>query len=351
VALVKCAAAGPEGVTGTRADERGRPRAGRMPLEMRGVWLEERRLALRDDLPAPEAPPGEAVVAVRLAGICNTDLELLRGYYPFAGVPGHEFVGVVEAAAGAEDWVGRRVVGEINAACNECRACRAGLPTHCERRTVLGIVKRDGACAERLMLPIANLHTIDDALPDEVAVFAEPTAAALEVLEQVAIGPGVRVLVVGAGKLGQLVARVLATTGCLLTVLARHPRQRALLDAVGIALAPGEPQAGAYDVAVECTGNPEGLLLARRALRPRGTLVLKSTYAGEVALDLSSIVVDELTLVGSRCGPFDEALALLGAGRLDPRDLIEARYPLAEALVAFEHAARPGALKILLQTA
>lgn len=316
---------------------------------MRGVWLEERRLGLRHDLPEPAPAPGEAVVAVRLAGICNTDLELLRGYYPYAGVPGHEFVGVVEASPDAPEWLGRRVVGEINAACGECRACRAGLRTHCERRTVLGIVGRDGACAERLTLPVANLHRLDDALADEAAVFAEPTAAALEVLEQVAIGPGMRVLVVGAGKLGQLVARVLATTGCLLTTLARHPRQRALVDAAGIALAPGEPQAGAYDVAVECTGNPEGLALARRALRPRGTLVLKSTYAGAVSLELSSIVVDELTLVGSRCGPFDKALALLGAGRLDPRDLIEARYPLAEALAAFEHAARPGALKVLLQ--
>jgi threonine dehydrogenase-like Zn-dependent dehydrogenase len=300
-------------------------------------------------VPAPAAPPGEAVVRVRLAGVCNTDLELVRGYYPYTGVPGHEFVGTVEAAAAAPEWVGRRVVGEINAACGACPSCRAGRRSHCETRSVLGIVARSGVFATHLALPIENLHAVPDSLPDEAAVFTEPTAAALELQEQVRITADDRVVVVGAGKLGHLVAQTLALTGCRLQVVGRSPRPLALLAARGIptATAEGIEPRGA-DLVVECTGHPDGLELARRAVRPRGTIVLKSTYHGRTELELSRFVVDEITLVGSRCGPFAPALELLAAGRVDPLPLVEARYPLADAVAAFEHAARPGTLKVLV---
>jgi threonine dehydrogenase-like Zn-dependent dehydrogenase len=317
---------------------------------MRGLWLEKRALRVREDLPAPAPPPGEARVRVIRAGICNTDLELLRGYYPFAGVPGHEFVGRVESAPGAEEWQGRRVVGEINASCGQCPACAAGRRSHCERRTVLGIVNRNGALAEYLSLPVENLHEVPDGLPDEIAVFTEPLAAALEIQEQITIGPGDRVVVVGDGKLGNLVAQTLALTGCALVVIGRHRRKLALLADRGIATGvPDAIRAGEADVAVECTGNPEGFELARSAVRPRGTLVLKSTYAGTLALDMSRLVVDEITLVGSRCGPFAPALALLAERRVDVARLVEARFPLVEAPAAFDEAARPGVLKVLVE--
>ena len=316
---------------------------------MRGLWLEAQTIRLRDDLPRPEPAAGEARVRVLAAGICNTDLELVRGYYPFTGIPGHEFVGRVEAAVGAEEWVGRRVVGEINASCGACAACLAGRRTHCRRRTVLGIRGRDGAFAECLTLPFANLHEVPAGLPDETAVFAEPLAAALEIQEQVAIGPRHRVVVVGDGKLGNLVAQTLALTGCTPTVIGRHASKLVLLAARGIAttLAADVPR-GEADVVVECTGNPEGLDLARIAVRPRGTIVLKSTYRGSASVDISRIVVDEITLVGSRCGPFAPALALLAEGRVDVRPLVHARFPLHDAVAAFAEAARPGVMKVLI---
>ena len=319
---------------------------------MRGLWLEGESIRLRDDLPRPEPAEGEARVRVLAAGICNTDLELVRGYYPFTGVPGHEFVGRVEAAPGVEKWEGRRVVGEINAACGACPACRAGRRTHCERRTVLGIRGRDGAFAESLTLPVANLHEVPDGLPDDVAVFTEPLAAALEVREQVPIDGGDRVVVVGDGKLGNLVAQTLALTGCALTVIGRHPGKLALLAARGIATARADEGVadGRADVVVECTGNAEGLERARRAVRPRGTIVLKSTYRGRSSLDVSRIVVDEITLVGSRCGPFAPALALLVEGRVEVRSLVHARFPLHEAVAAFAEASRRGVMKVLVET-
>lgn len=316
---------------------------------MHALWLEDKAILRRSDAPEPSVPPGEALVGVLRAGICNTDLELLRGYYPFAGIPGHEFVGRVEEAPGLEEWVGRRVVGEINAACGRCSACVAGRRTHCENRTVLGIKARHGAFAERLALPVENLHDVPESVPDDTAVFAEPTAAALEVQEQVRIGPAERVVVIGDGKLGNLIAQTLALTGCDLLVVGRHREKLALLEARGIRvglrtdIAPRQA-----DVAVECTGNAEGLALAREAVRPRGTIVLKSTYRGSVTLELAPIVVDEVTLVGSRCGPFAPALELLASGRIDVAPLIQARYPLADGVAAFAHAARPGTLKVLI---
>ncbi|MDF1542339.1 MAG: alcohol dehydrogenase catalytic domain-containing protein [Anaerosomatales bacterium] len=314
---------------------------------MKALWLEDRELSVRD-IEVPSAG-GEALVRVRLSGICGTDLELRRGYYPYTGVPGHEFVGEV-AEAPEPSWIGRRVVGEINDACGACATCRRGHPTHCERRTVLGIVGHDGAHAEYVRIPTANLHRVPDGVTDEAAVFTEPLAAALEVLEQVHIRPGDRVLLVGAGRLGQLVGRVLALTGAHLRAVARYERQAELLALAGIEQIAGD-EAGerCWDVVVEATGSPSGLDLARRTLRPRGTLVLKSTYHGEVTLDLAPFVVDEITIVGSRCGPFAPALELLATGRIDPVPLIEARYPLASALEAFEAAVRPGAMKVLLE--
>jgi len=317
--------------------------------ELKALWLEDRQLRLRDDVPVPEPPDGEALVRVLRAGICNTDLELVRGYYPYTGILGHEFVGVVERGPSA--LMGRRVVGEINAVCGECDACRAGRPTHCERRTVLGIVKRHGAFAEYLALPIANLHVVPDGISTDAATFTEPLAAALEVQEQMTIRAGDRVLVVGDGKLGQLIAQTLGLTGCDLLVVGRHAAKLELLSARGIATGAVEAvKPGTYDVAVECTGNPEGFALARQALRPRGTLVMKSTYAGALTLDASMIVVDEITLVGSRCGPFAPALGLLAEGRVDVEPLIHARYPLRDGLRGFEEAARSGVLKVLLST-
>ncbi len=314
---------------------------------MRAIWLEGRSIRLRDDVPIPEAPPGEALVRVHQAGICNTDLELVRGYYPYKGILGHEFVGTVQQ--GPEPLRGRRVVGEINAVCGRCDACRAGRRTHCERRTVLGIVGRHGAFADYLTLPVENLHVVPDEVSTDAATFAEPLAAALEIQEQVPLHPGDRVLVVGDGKLGQLVAQTLSLAPCDLLVAGRHPGKLALLARRGIRTGGPETMApGGFDVVVECTGNPDGLRVALSAARPRGTVVLKSTYAGAVTLEASTVVVNELTLVGSRCGPFAPALRLLAERRVDVEPLIQARYPLREGLAAFEHAARPGVLKVVL---
>lgn len=316
---------------------------------MRALWLEGGALSLRDDVPVPDAlGAGEALVRIRLSGICGTDLELVRGFYPYAGVLGHEFVGEVVEAPDA-GWIGARVVGEINAACTTCPTCRAGRPTHCPDRTVLGIVGRDGVHAEYASLPLANLHRIPDGVSDDAAVFTEPLAAALEIAEQIHIAPTDRVLLIGAGRLGQLVAAVLALTGADVRVVARHAIQRDLLRAAGIAVIESDDVAPrSFDIVVEATGSPSGLDLAHTALRPRGTLVLKSTYAGEVTLDLSPFVVDEITVVGSRCGPFAPALRLLQAGRVDPTALIAARYPLGDAVEAMRYAGERGVLKVLL---
>jgi threonine dehydrogenase-like Zn-dependent dehydrogenase len=312
---------------------------------MKALWLEDRKLRLRDDVARPAPPPGEALIRVLAAGICNTDIELTRGYYPFSGIPGHEFVGMVEE--GPSSLRGKRVVGEINASCHECAMCRAGHPTHCERRTVLGIANRNGAFAEYLTLPAVNLHIVPDALANDVAVFTEPLAAALEIQEQIEIGPKDRVLVVGDGKLAQLIVRTLVTTGCQVTAVGRHEKKRKLLEAAGARITE-EILPRTFDVTVECSGNADGFALARKGVRPRGTIVMKSTYAGELSFNASALVVDEITLVGSRCGPFAPALKMLEDSRVDVRPLVEATYPLSDALAAFEHAQRPGVLKVLI---
>jgi len=315
---------------------------------MKALWLENNQIDLRD---IPQSrKPNEALIEIRKAGICSTDLELVKGYYPYTGILGHEFVGeVVEAAD--PSWIGQRVVGEINVVCGQCEQCQNGRSTHCEQRTVLGIVNRDGTFAEYTQLPIANLHRVPDSVPDEMAVFTEPLAAALEIQQQIQIKPTDRVLLVGAGRLGQLIAQTLALTGCDLRVVARHRHQQDLLKARGIRPITEEDaiaQPWRWDVVVEATGSPGGFTLARKAIRPRGTLVMKSTYEGEMSVNFSSIVVDEINIVGSRCGPFEPALRLMEARQVDPTVLITAEYKLGEALKAFERAAETGVLKVLV---
>ncbi len=314
---------------------------------MRGLWLEDEVLSFRDDLPEPRPAPGEALVKVALAGVCGTDLELLRGYYPFRGIPGHEFVGRV-AKAPEPGWEGRRVVGEINVGCGGCADCRTGNRSHCRARTAVGIRGRDGVFAEYAALPLSNLWEVPDAVTDQEAVFVEPLAAALRIQEQVPIFPSSQVLVVGAGRLGQLAARTLALTGCRLQVLVKHDRQRkALMDLSGNAVVESDLGPGLFDVVVEASGSPDGFRVARRAVRPRGTIVLKSTYQGWAQIDLSSLAVDEVTLVGSRCGNFPSALRLLESRWVDVLSLVDEIFELGRGLEAFEKAA--GGAKALLR--
>lgn len=326
---------------------------------MKALWLENNRIDLRRI--DQTRRPNEALIKIHKAGICSTDLELVKGYYPYTGVLGHEFVGEVvsvpPAPTGREDGgegvrvrVGDRVVGEINVVCHQCEQCLNGRPTHCENRTVLGIVNRDGTFAEYTQLPITNLHRVPDSVPDEMAVFTEPLAAALEIQEQINIKPTDRVLLIGAGRLGQLIAQTLALTGCDLRVVARHGHQQDLLKARGIRIIEeGEIEPWRSDIVVDATGSPSGFSLARRAIRPRGTLVLKSTYKGDMSVNFSSIVVDEIKLLGSRCGPFEPALRLMESRQVDPTVLIANEFKLEEALKAFERAAEPGVLKVLVE--
>ncbi|WP_019507689.1 zinc-binding dehydrogenase [Pleurocapsa sp. PCC 7319] len=244
----------------------------------------------------------------------------------------------------------QRVVGEINAVCGQCHFCRTEQSTHCSERTVLGIVNRNGALAEYLSLPVANLHPVPDNITTDAATFTEPLAAALEIQEQIAIAPEHRVLVVGDGKLGQLVAQTMALTGCDLLVVGRHAEKLEKLETRGIKVGFADlVTSSSFDIAVECTGNPEGFNLALQGLRPRGTLVLKSTYAGKLSLDASALVVNEITVIGSRCGPFAKAIDILAQDKVDVTSLIETTYPLEQGLDAFEHAQQRGVLKVLLK--
>jgi len=316
---------------------------------MRALYL-DKTLTLREDYAAPTPPPGEALVRVRLAGVCNTDLELVRGYMSFFGVPGHEFVGEVVQCDSAPEWIGQRVVGEINAACGQCETCRAGRPTHCPHRTTLGIAGRDGAFAEYLCLPIANLHRVPENVPDEAAVFVEPLAAACEITQAVHIRPTDRVAVLGDGKLGLLCAQVLQLTGCDLLVIGHHEESLEILRRRGIQTTRrADIPMSAYDVVVEATGTPEGFATARQLVRPRGTIVLKSTYHGAVDANLTRVVVDEVTLAGSRCGPFEPTLRLLAQNLVEVMPLIQGHLRLSEGLAAFERAGQRGTLKILIE--
>ena len=293
------------------------------------------------------ARPGEALVRPLLAGVCATDLEIARGYMGFDGVLGHEWVGHVTDAPDPA-WIGQRVVGDINCPCHECATCRAGRPTHCPHRTVLGILGRDGAFAEALSLPVANLHLVPPWVPSECAVFVEPLAAACEILEQVHVRPSDVVVVLGVGRLGQLCARVLALTGARVHAISRNPARLELLpDAVTGHPTPDD--APTADLVVDCTGAPAGLELATRLVRPRGTIVLKTTVHDPAPVQPTPWVIDEVTLVGSRCGPFEPALRLLASGAVDPRPLITARLPLADAEHALHLAAQREHVKVLLE--
>lgn len=309
-------------------------------------------LRLDAGVPAPEPPPGEALVRVRLAGICDTDLQLMRGYMGFRGVPGHEFVGeVVEAPD--PPLLGARVVGEINAGCGACAACAAGWQRHCPNRTVLGILGRAGAHAELLTLPAENLHAVPVELSDELAVLTEPLAAAYEVVEQRSPRPGERWLVLGDGKLGLLVAAVLHSEGAEPLLAGRHETKLALAAGWGVRTALADALQGRdWDVAVEATGAADGLERALALVRPRGTIVLKTTVAAPPRAPLAPVVVDEVTVIGSRCGPFPRALAGfagLAAAGVRLSQLLEASYPLRDGVAAYERAATRGTLKVLLR--
>jgi threonine dehydrogenase-like Zn-dependent dehydrogenase len=295
---------------------------------------------------------GEARVRVTMAGICNTDLEIIQGYANFNGTLGHEFTGVVEDSPD-QLQIGRRVVGEINAGCGKCDLCLRRDPRHCLNRTVLGIHNRDGAFADYLNLPPENLLIIPDAVSDRQAVFTEPLAAACEILEQVEIDRSRQVAVIGDGKLGQLIARVLASTGCDLILLGKHASKLKLAADAGIKVTEVDRQkidpAHRFDYVVEASGSASGLDLALNLIRPRGAIVLKSTFHGAVQIDTSRVVVDEITIVGSRCGRFENALKLLEAGRVDVEPLIAGEFELADGIDAMTEAQRPGVLKVLLR--
>lgn len=301
------------------------------------------------DYPEPAPGEGEALVAVRLAGICATDLEITRGYMSFTGVPGHEFVGTV--VKGSRAWRGKRVVGEINCICGRCDMCQRGLSTHCRRRSVVGIQGRDGAFADLVAVPEHNLHEVPEAVSDEQAVFVEPLAAAYQVIRQCPIERRMRVAVIGSGRLGLLVAQVIKTCGCQLEVIGRNPLTLEFCEKKGIQGTPASelvPRAD-RDMVVECTGAPEGFDLAVRLLRPRGTLVLKSTYAGGAPLNLAPIVVNEITLLGSRCGPFPDAIQALARREVDVESMVSRRLPLSRGVEAFEQAADPRNIKVLIK--
>jgi threonine dehydrogenase-like Zn-dependent dehydrogenase len=331
---------------------------------MRALAYRETGFVLDRNYPMPAPVDGEALICVLQAGICNTDLEITRGYMAFQGVLGHEFVGIVEKVhelpgrTSQAYLVGQRVVGEINAACHrpECVYCQRGMPTHCPNRTTLGIVNRDGAFADYLTLPIENLHLVPENVSDEEAVFVEPLAANFEMLEQVNVKPTDNVVVLGDGKLGQLAAQVLALVGCEVMMVGKHVEKLALVERRGVTthlLTDVEDfrldGGRRVDVVVECTGSAKGLELALRLVRPRGTIILKSTVAAKSLIHLAPIVIDEIRVQGSRCGPFAPALRALSQGSVDVRPLISARYGLDDGLAAFERAAQPGVLKVLVR--
>ena len=315
---------------------------------MKALVLRDGVAAVRD-IPRPERKPGEALVRVLMAGVCSTDLELVKGYMGFEGVLGHEFVGVVKEADN-EYLLGKRVVGEINCVCHACAYCEMELTHHCTNRTVLGILGRDGAFAEYLTLPEENLHLVPDSLDDDVAVFTEPVAAAFRILEQITLQPKDRVLVLGDGKLGQVIAQVLSLRTRNLVCVGRQPWKAALLRARGIETRlADEPMPEAVDVVVEATGSAAGLRRALELVRPEGTIVLKTTVAGETTLPFALPVINEVRIVGSRCGPFRPALEALALGNINPSPLVTEVCGLDDAAAALERAAARDCMKVLIR--
>lgn len=312
-------------------------------------FSQQHGLRFLTDHPEPSQIDGEVTVAVRLAGICATDLEITKGYMSFAGVLGHEFVGTV--IKGPRKWRNKRVVAEINCVCGRCSMCQQGLSNHCRRRTVLGIDGRDGVFADQVVVPERNLHELPDAVSDEQGVFVEPLASAYQIVRQCPIERRDRVTVVGSGRLGLLVAQVLKRTGCQLDVVGRNELTLNFCEKKGIQTTPVSelvPRAD-RDVVVACSGSPEGFDTALRLVRPRGTLVLKSTYAGPGALNLNPVVVNEITLLGSRCGPFPDAINALARGEVDVESMISRTLPLSRGVDAFDMAADPRYIKVLLR--
>ena len=315
---------------------------------MRAIAFDGSTLALQTDRPDPRPRPGEVLVRVQRAGVCETDLQILKGYHRFQGVLGHEFVGIAVGGALA----GRRVVGEINCSCWSCETCvERGHPNHCPNRTVIGIVGRDGAFADLVAIPERNLHAVPDTIDDEIAVFTEPVAAAFRIPEQVHVNRDDRIVVLGDGRLGNLCAQVLARLSDHVEVVGKHRRKLALLENRGLSTRLLDETRGMHsaDIVVDCTGSATGLPTALSLVRPRGTVVLKTTIAGDHALSLAPIVVDEVTIVGSRCGPFDRALDALARGLVDVKSLIAERFDLADGVRALERAEQPGVLKVLIE--
>lgn len=299
------------------------------------------------DMPMPERGRGQALIRVTLAGICNTDVEVTRGYFAYKGIMGHEFVGVVEDADDT-DLVGRRVVGEINISCGECGTCRSGNIRHCERIRAMGINGWPGCFADYVVLPESNLHAVPDSVADLEAVFVEPLAAGIEVLEQVHMKPTDRIAVIGDGKLGILTAQAIHAYGHHVTVLGKHLEKLGIARKTGVDVSFVSDFVDTVDVAVDCTGNPSGMETAMALVRPRGTIVMKSTFQKGAPMNLTPIVRNEITCVGSRCGPFQPALRLLEIGAVDTAGLIEKIYPAHQMTEAFERACTRGSMKVLI---
>ena len=311
---------------------------------MRAIVLDGNRVSLRPDGPPPVLANGEVMVRVLCAGICETDLQLIRGYMGFCGVLGHEFVGVAEDGP----YAGRRVVGEINCSCWLCETCRSGRPTHCPNRTTIGIANHDGAFADFIAVPQRNLHLVPESVSTDAAVFTEPLAAAFQIPAQLSVNRDDRVVVLGDGRLGNLCAQVLAGICERVLVVGKHPEKLALLQSLGIPTASQLPEDRTADIVVDCTGSETGLPAALEIVRPRGTVVLKTTVAGSQQLPWARVVIDEVTIVGSRCGPFDRALAALADGRIRVLPLIAGRFDLSRGVEALEVAGSRGVLKVLL---
>lgn len=317
---------------------------------MKGLWLQDRKMSFRTDLPMPVLEADEVLIKVLLAGVCSTDLEMLRGYYDFTGVPGHEFVGQVVDDNGHVDLLGKRVIADINVSCGECERCLQQEPSQCMQRRTLGIFDYDGIFAEYCKLPAKNLTVVPDSVSDVLAVFTEPIAAAMRILEQVQVKPSDRVIVVGAGRLGLLIAQALKNTACDLKVVVRRPEPAAILAGLGIrAVYADEIRGELADIVVEVTGSSEGFEFSRSLTRARGTLVLKSTFAGDVSVNLSKLVVDEITLVGSRCGNYPAGLRALATGLVQVGEMVDSVYSLEQGLEAIERAGQPGVLKVLIK--
>lgn len=314
---------------------------------MKALRFEQIGLALIDvEKPVPNE--NEALIRVTMAGICATDLEIVRGYMSFNGTLGHEFVGRVERAK-SSDYVGRRVVGEINIGCRVCGVCKRNLDRHCRRRTVLGISGKDGCFAEYLTLPLRNLHRIPDELEDRFACFVEPVAACFEILEQVTIMKRDRIAVLGDGKLGILAAQALNRRSSDTTLVGTHERKLAVAKACGVRTSPvTELEPKSFDLVVDATGSSAGMLSAVELVRPRGTIVLKSTYHGDLVFNPAPLVIDEVTIIGSRCGPFEPAIAALTSGDIRVEPLIDAVFPLEDSVAAFVSAQAPETLKVLI---